>query len=487
MGATIASGELLKERYRLERTLGRGGMAAVWLGQDERLERPVAVKVLSDTIAGDPGFVARFRREARTAASLSHPNLVGVYDYSDEGERPYLVMQFVPGENLAARLERGETVDCEKLARELLEALDHIHSVGILHRDIKPANVIVEPDGTAKLIDFGIALPRGATALTSPGLVLGTERYAAPEVMEGRPATERSDLYSAGVLLRSCEGQCSRALGALIGWMTSREPGARPASARQALVRLERAEALGDPTQVYEPTFARERREHEPIPAAVPLRETTPGYAKAGSNRSRWGAAVAILGTIAVLAVGAAVLLGSGEDQNGNGRARAAKAAKAKNGKSKPAKQTAGAGAGAEARESSEATAVAAPEATEGAQGAGPESEPPAAGGPEAGAALNEQGYALIQAGEYDAAVPVLEAAVASYPEGSEDVAYAYALYNLGNALRLSGRPDEAIPVLEQRLAIPNQTPTVERELEAARAEAGGAAPEAGGPGEEGD
>src|SRR3954451_19114750 len=164
MATAIGIGELLKDRYRLERTLGRGGMAAVWLGHDEVLDRPVAVKVLSDTIAGDPDFVARFRREARTAASLSHPNLVGVYDYSDEDERPYLVMQFVPGENLAARLERGEGVDCDKLARELLEALAHIHQVGILHRDIKPANIILEPDGTAKLIDFGIALPRDATA-----------------------------------------------------------------------------------------------------------------------------------------------------------------------------------------------------------------------------------------------------------------------------------------------------------------------------------
>src|SRR3954447_22082646 len=216
MATAIGIGELLKERYRLERTLGRGGMAAVWLGHDERLERPVAVKVLSDTIASDPGFVARFRREAQTAASLSHPNLVGVYDYSDESERPYLVMQFVPGENLALRLERGDAVACDQLARELLEALDHIHSVGILHRDIKPANIIVEPDGTAKLIDFGIALPRDATALTSTGLILGTERYAAPEVMEGRPATERSDLYSAGVVLSKCKGRCSRGLAALV-------------------------------------------------------------------------------------------------------------------------------------------------------------------------------------------------------------------------------------------------------------------------------
>jgi tetratricopeptide (TPR) repeat protein len=471
VGATIASGELLKERYRLERTLGRGGMAAVWLGHDEVLERPVAVKVLSDTIAGDPGFVTRFHREAQTAASLSHPNLVGVYDYSDEDERPYLVMQFVPGENLAARRERGESVDCDKLARELLEALDHIHRVGILHRDIKPANIIVEPDGTAKLIDFGIALPRDATALTSPGLVLGTERYAAPEVMEGQPATERSDLYSAGVVLRSCQGQCSRALGSLIDWITSKEPTARPASAGQALARLERAEATGEPTEAYQPTFERSRR--QPVPAAPPPVEPTATYAKTSSHRGRWGAVAAILGVVA--AVGIALILFDGGDQEGTGGGTTA--AKAKKGKAKKARAAAGAGAAGEAAEANEAAAAETSEPSEEPDAAEPEPETEApvstGGGSESGAALNEQGYAMIQAGEYEAAVPVLEEAVGSYPEGSEDVDYAYALFNLGNALRLSGRPEEAIPVLEQRLEIPNQSSTVERELEAARAEAG--------------
>jgi hypothetical protein len=465
VAATIGIGELLKDRYRLERTLGRGGMAAVWLGHDEVLDRQVAVKVLSDTIATDPGFVARFRREARTAAALSHPNLVGVYDYSDEGERPYLVMQFVPGENLAARLQRGEGVDCDKLARELLEALAHIHQVGILHRDIKPANIVLEPDGTAKLIDFGIALPRDATALTNPGLVLGTERYAAPEVMAGQQATERSDLYSAGVVLRACEGSCSRALGALVDWLTSKDPMARPASARQALARLERAEALGQPTQVYEPTFA---RQPEPQPEGeLPPPPAT--YARNSSRGSRWGAIAAILGVIAALLV-----LG-GDDEQRQGKATAAKQAKAKakNGGGEQASGGAGAAAATEpseaAAESSEASEE--PEAVESPETA---AAPEASGSsPEGGAALNEQGYALIQSGEYEAAVPVLEEAVASFPAGSGDIDYAYALFNLGSALRLSGRPEEAIPVLEQRLEIPNQTSTVEQELEAARAEAG--------------
>jgi tetratricopeptide (TPR) repeat protein len=426
-------------------------MAAVWLGHDEVLDRPVAVKVLSDTIAGDPGFVARFRREAQTAAALSHPNLVGVYDYSEEGERPYLVMQFVPGEDLATRLERGEGVDCEQLARELLEALDHIHAAGILHRDVKPANVIVEPSGMAKLIDFGIALPRDATALTSTGLILGTERYAPPEVMEGQPATERSDLYSAGVVLRSCEGNCTPALSSLIEWMTSRDARARPASARQALERLERSDGLGEETRVFEPSFARPP-EQPPLP---------PTYVRSGSRGSRLGAVAAILGVLAaILVVAVVVLSGGGEER---GRAHAAKPAKAK--KSAASKR--------EGKVETAETTAAVPTSAE------PD--------PTRGAELNEQGYALMQAGEYEAAVPVLEEAVSAFPEGSEDLNYAYALFNLGSALRQSGRAEEAIPVLERRLEIPNQTETVEAELEAARAEVAQGGVEAAGGGEEGN
>ena len=458
MAATIGTGELLKDRYRLERTLGRGGMAAVWLGHDEVLDRPVAVKVLADTIAADPGFVARFRREAQTAAGLSHPNLVGVYDFSEEGERPYLVMQFVPGESLAALLERGEEVDCDKLAREMLDALVHIHGAGILHRDVKPGNIVVEPDGTAKLIDFGIARPLDATAMTRTGLIMATERFAAPEVMEGRPASERSDLYSLGVVLRACGGSCSRALGALVEQLTEKDPAARPSSARQALVRLERAEpGLEQPTQVFEPT---------PLPGSEEPPPPPPAYEpKTGSRRSRWGALVALLAFLAAIGAIAAVALSGGGDDGKQPR-------QAKAGKAQKAKQT--------GEKSSGAASASEPAASSPAPVEEPsESEPPEpAAAPESsisadGASLNEQGFALIQAGEYEAAVPVLEEAVAAYPEGSEDLDYAYALFNLGNALRLSGRPDEAIPVLEKRLEIPNQTDTVEAELEQAREEAG--------------
>lgn len=471
MAATIGSGEMLKDRYRLERTLGRGGMAAVWLGHDEVLDRPVAVKVLSDTIASDPGFVARFRREATMAAGLSHPNLVGVYDFSEEGERPYLVMQFVPGENLAERLERGEGVDWDKLARELLEALAHIHDVGILHRDVKPANIIIEPEGTAKLIDFGIALPRDATSLTSTGLVLGTERYAAPEVMEGRPATERSDLYSLGVVLGKCDGRCSHALDDLVGSLTAKDPQARPASARQALARLGRPDSTVDePTLAFEPTAAH-RREAEPEPeSALPPPSLPPSHVRGGSHRSRWGAVVALLALLAAVGVIAVLALSGGDGKDGSGAPKTAQAKKGKGGGKSQATSAPAAGS-AETGETASGEADSS-EASE----ANPEPEPepePASADPETAAALNEEGFAMIQAGEYEAAVPVLEEAVGAYPEGSEDLTYAYALFNLGNALRLSGRPEEAIPVLEQRLEIPNQTGRVEEELAAARSEAG--------------
>jgi len=458
VAAAIGTGELLKGRYRLGRTLGRGGMAAVWLGEDEVLERPVAVKVLSDTIAGDPGFVARFRREAQTAAGLSHPNLVGVYDFSEEGERPYLVMQFVPGENLATRLERGVEVDRERLARELLEAVAHIHGAGILHRDIKPGNIVVEPDGTAKLIDFGIAQPRDATALTKTGLILGTERFAAPEVMRGEAATEQSDLYSCGVVLRSCGGPISRELEGLIGWLTEADPGSRPSSARQALTALDRAEPAFEPTtQAFEP-------EPEPAPdrdgAAPPL---PPPHRS--SRHGRWGAVAALVAFLVALLVVALVALGGGDDQKPARRGQEASGAKPQ-----PQQQSQGQEREqAQAQEPSTTTEGAAAESTTAAT-----PEPAAEGGdPAGGSSLNEQGFELIQAGDYEAAVPVLEEAVDSFPEGTEDLAYAYALFNLGNALRLSGRPEEAIPVLERRLEIPNQTATVEEELRAAQAEAG--------------
>ena len=227
-------------RYTLERRLGVGGMAAVWLARDERLARPVAVKALSDLLATDAVYVQRFRREARVAAGLSHPGLVRVFDFGDE-PRPYLVMEYVAGGTLAERLREGGEVDCAALVRQLLGALAHVHAARIVHRDVKPGNILVGADGEPRLTDFGIAQPEDATRLTRTGGVMGTVRYLAPEVMQGAPATPLSDLYSLGMVLRDCLGEGGGALAELAGRLTADDPGERPPSAEAALALMDGA------------------------------------------------------------------------------------------------------------------------------------------------------------------------------------------------------------------------------------------------------
>jgi serine/threonine protein kinase len=440
----IAEGVRLKGRYRLERRLGHGGMATVWLAEDEVLERLVAVKVLADTIASDPEFLARFRREARVAASISHPNLVGIFDYAEGDERPYLVMEYVPGENLAERMARKTGVDCERLARELLGALAHIHAAGIVHRDIKPGNVLIAADGGTKLIDFGIALPKDATALTSTGHLLGTARYIAPEVMAGEPASERSDLYSCGIMLRDCTGdRPSGRLPALLARLTSEDPRGRPASAAEALIAINRnVPTQAQPTERFRPTFSRPRAQSPPDAPTQALEPSAPRFA--------WGRAAAVAALVAV-AVAFFVVVNGSNDAPPPGKHGAK--TEANSGAAGSNRE----GGGTGQRETDAIAAVPAPTGNDLALAS----------------SLNQEGFELVQAGAYEEAVPKLEEAIRSFPPETEDLNYAYALFNLGNALRLGGRPEEAIPVLEQRLRIPNQTETVSRELAAARREAG--------------
>jgi eukaryotic-like serine/threonine-protein kinase len=484
--ATIEPGAELKGRYRLERPLGHGGMASVWLGHDLTLDREVAVKVLSEASAFDPAFLARFKREARVAAGLSHPHLIDVYDFSDS-PRPYLVMEYVPGENLSARLKGGGKVDCRRLAVELLEAVVHIHAAGIVHRDIKPHNILIAPGDVLKLIDFGIALPRDATALTQTGMILGTERYAAPEVRQGGPASERSDLYSCGVVMRECSEE-DPALRSVIAWLTEEDPLNRPRSAAQALGRLRGGvAAAGISTVEYLPTFAeegptvedsREGPREEPRREAreEPRREAREPFgppAQRSRRIPRLLAAAAVLAAAAAVTVAIVSATGGGGDGGGTGPgAKAGIGAKA-GGNGGGNRQASGAGASAEptAEATSEpVTSSSAPVTSSSATGSVPE---PEGEDPELGSALNLEGFELTEAGEYERAVPVLEEAVRAFPPGTEELEYAYALYNLGRALRLAGRPEDAIPVLERRLEIPDQTEAVSAELETARSEAG--------------
>jgi eukaryotic-like serine/threonine-protein kinase len=199
MTETFAEG-----RYAVERPLGHGGMATVYLAHDRELDRPVAIKVLGPPLARDEDFVGRFRREATTVARLSHPNIVQIFDLGKEDERLYIVMEYVEGESLAALLARERRLapaQAVELAQQACLALECAHSEGVVHRDVKPANLLLRGDGTLKVADFGIARSDQTTAHTQTGTVLGTASYLAPEQAAGEPVTPRADLYSLGVVL----------------------------------------------------------------------------------------------------------------------------------------------------------------------------------------------------------------------------------------------------------------------------------------------
>jgi serine/threonine-protein kinase len=189
--------------YEVRDTIGRGGMAAVYKAYQASLDRVVAIKVISAHLASEPEFMERFRQEARAVARLSHPNVVIVHDFGEDGGLPYLVMEHVDGVTLADMLDegipQGQTVD---LLAQVASGLDYAHSRGIVHRDIKPQNVLVTHEGRAVLADFGLArIMESARRLTMSGGVVGTPEYMSPEQASGRPTDHRTDVYALGVIL----------------------------------------------------------------------------------------------------------------------------------------------------------------------------------------------------------------------------------------------------------------------------------------------
>ncbi len=210
MGATVTDplvGRLVDSRYEVVSRIARGGMATVYLAVDRRLDRDVALKVMHAHLAeGTSGsdFVARFRREARTAARLTHPGLVGVYDQGVDGDTSYLTMEYIDGCNLRRHIgERGALTvgDALRIGESVLDALAAAHRVGLVHRDIKPENVLLATDGRVKLADFGLARAVTEVTSTTTGTVLGTVAYLAPELVVRGESDARTDVYACGILL----------------------------------------------------------------------------------------------------------------------------------------------------------------------------------------------------------------------------------------------------------------------------------------------
>jgi eukaryotic-like serine/threonine-protein kinase len=345
------------DRFVLEREIGSGGMSVVFLGRDEVLDRPVAIKLLKPGYAGtDIG--ARFQREGRTAASLSHPSIVQVYDAGKgkyEGrEASYIVMEYVPGGDLKALIDRRGSLSGGELLRlsEAAAGLTHAHERGVIHRDVKPHNILLDENGRPKISDFGIARALDATHATRTGSYLGTALYSPPEQLKGEKVTPKSDVYSLGATLyhaatgqppfvgapieiasqhvsreptppRELNDAVSPALEALILDCMKKDPDARPSADEVRLGLLEAGRGV-HATEIYpEPPATGPTRTESAGPTAAPRRGTAQSQLSAArwGRRDRRGGILVALAVAAVLAVIGALavpgLIGGGNDQAG--------------------------------------------------------------------------------------------------------------------------------------------------------------------------
>jgi serine/threonine protein kinase len=460
--AVQSNGTLFADRYRVISRLGSGGAATVFLCEDERLGRKVAVKRMHAHSPED--ITRRLRREARLGASLSHPNLVSVFDTETYEEGVFIVMEYVEGETLADALSRGplDTRRALEILRALASALDHVHAQGIVHRDVKPANVLLGSNGGVKLADLGVGIALDDTRITQSGQVLGTPAYMSPEQIDGATPTPAVDIYALGAMAYEMLGgekarKGSTPLEVAHRVTTEPPPDLRrvwrdaPPAAAEAITRA----MARDPAR--RPAFAREFVDElsdaitrPRTEATRPLIDRTVAMAPPPRRRRSVPSWIVPLGLllIAGAAVLAVVLSSGGNSSSPNHATTHRHTHRAK-------------------------TDAAQTNSTPGAT-----TPPPAAPSP---SALNDQGKALIDSGRPADAIPVLQRALAAFPPNQRSsITYAYTLFNLGDAYLRSGQPDKAIPYLQQRLNWNDQRDVVEAELKQAMQEAGQLGP--GGP-----
>ena len=492
---------MLAERFRIRRRLGVGGTATVFLAEDCVLCRDVAIKRLHPE--GSEADLRRFRREARLGAALVHPNLVTIFDTLSSSDGVLIVMEYVRGRPLSDLIasDRMNPRRLLEILRPLAAALDYAHHHGVVHRDVKPANVLIAESRVIKLVDLGTATAGHLTQITAENEVMGTLAYIAPERLAGESVGEpASDVYSLAVLtFQALTGSppyradtagellhrvlhdpppniadawpgAPPRLGRVLDQGMNPDPDRRQASAGALVRDLETA--IGERSSsviapVLQPT-APMTASHERLPSPAPS-----VYGSGGSQRRRRLLQIlACLATVGLLAAGIWLVVAGADGGSDRGAGGAEQAANQKREAGSRASSEP-AGSATPAISSSQATGTAPSSTATTVPEASAISPSETASGTGTGPELNDEGYGLIQQGRYAAAIPVLRRAVRVFPDGTSDITYAYALFNLGHALRMAGHPDKAIPVLERRLEIPDQTQTVKSELTAARAEAG--------------
>jgi len=361
-------------RYELSSRIAIGGMGEVWEATDHVIGRTVAIKILKDEYMGDPGFLERFRAEARHAALVNHEGIASVFDYGEETGSAYLVMELVPGEALSTRLERDNKLPSDTVLdyiSQTASALQAAHAAGLVHRDIKPGNLLITPDGRVKITDFGIARIADQVPLTATGQVMGTVQYLSPEQASGHPASPATDIYSLGIVAYEClagrrpftgESQVAIAMAQindtpppldpsipapvrqLVIAMIAKKPNERPASAAavsracNALRRGDMSAAIaaapmiassaagGDEmTQLLAGTGS--ATQMMPTTSPLPLGEPGPGTGKEPKKKKRspWTGPLIALIILLVLVIGGAVwgmmsgFFGGDDDPTGGG------------------------------------------------------------------------------------------------------------------------------------------------------------------------